>query len=328
MPKPPERWALDLLDLLMSLPAAEREEALRRLPPPAYRTVAEAWFWKAHAGQEEPPGPWLVWLLMAGRGFGKTRAGAEWVLARARQGPEAQIALVGATLHEVEQVMVLGPSGLIASAGSDEAPVWQAGKRTLRFASGARAFAYSADRPESLRGPEHHFAWCDEAAKWPRGEAAWDNLLLGLRCGEAPRALVTTTPRPVPLVRRILAMDGLARSRGRTDDNLHSAAASRSALRALYAGTRLGRQELEGELIEDVAGALWRRALIEQRRSGAPRREEMVRIVVGVDPPASAGGVCGISVCGKAADGTLYVLADASESGLSPEGWAQQVARA
>jgi phage terminase large subunit-like protein len=152
--------------------------------------------------------------------------------------------------------------------------------------------------------------------------------MLGLRRGEAPRAIVTTTPRPVPLLRRILALDGLARSGGRTGDNLNVAAAARARLAALYEGTRLGRQELDGVLIEDIKGALWPRALLERSRGAAPPREDMLRVVVGIDPPASAAGVCGISVCGKGADGTLWVLADASEEGLSPEGWARAAARA
>ncbi|HYI49644.1 MAG TPA: terminase family protein [Allosphingosinicella sp.] len=333
-----EAWAL--LRMLLSLPPEKRALALAELPQPALRTIAEEWFWQAHGGQREPKGDWRIWLSLAGRGFGKTRAGAEWVWARAREAPGARIALVGGTLGEVARVMVTGRSGLIATAGSDEAALWLPTARTLRFPSGAEAVAYSAAAPEALRGPEHEFAWCDELAKWApstssgrgRADATWDNLMLGLRGGERPRVLVTTTPRPVPLLRRIMGLEGLATTRGRSWDNVHLAREVLAGMDAAYGGTRLGRQELEGELIEDVEGALWTRAMIEACRvagmgtvtSNCPLR----RVVVGVDPPGTAAGTCGISVCGQGHDLTLYVLADASAGGLSPNGWARAVAKA
>ena len=322
-------WAEDRIEELAALPRAKVETVLRGLQPPALRAVAEAWFWKAWDGQIEPEGDWKVWLLMAGRGFGKTRAGAEWVLARVREKPGARIALVGGNLNEVESVMVSGSSGILACAGTGERPVWEAGRRRLVFPCGAAAGAFSAERPDSLRGPEHDFAWCDELAKWSKADPTWDNLMFGLRGGEAPRALVTTTPRPVPLVRRILAMEGLAKTEGRMADNVSLDPSVIADRIAAYGGTRLGRQELDGELIEDVAGSLWRRETIEKARGSPPGREGLARVVVGIDPPASAGGACGISVCGKAAEGgPLWVLADSSEAGLSPEGWARAAARA
>ncbi|HEY0012332.1 MAG TPA: terminase family protein [Allosphingosinicella sp.] len=324
----PERW-LCLLRALMRMAADARRRLLREMAPPAVRTLAEEWRLKAHPGQMEPEGDWRVWLLMAGRGFGKTRAGAEWVLARVRACPGARIALVGGNLGEVERVMVKGPSGLIAVAVTGEKPRWSAGTRTLRFPCGAEAYAYSAERPEALRGPEHHFAWCDELAKWGRREEAWDNLLMGLRVGERPRIVVTTTPRPVPLLRRVRALEGVTETQGRTWDNAALAAAAVAELARAYGGTRRGRQELEGELIEDLEGALFPRRMLEAARaSGLAAAAEMKRIVVGVDPPASAAGVCGILVCGLGADGLGYVLADCSEGGLSPAGWARKVAAA
>ena len=330
-----EAEAKRMIDELAALKRPALERVLRALQPPALRAIAEAWFWKGWQGQIEPEGDWKVWLLMAGRGFGKTRAGAEWVLARVRaaagtlagNGP-LRIALVGGNLREVESVMVRGPSGIIACAGTGERPEWQAGRRTLLFPCGAEATAFSAERPESLRGPEHHFAWCDELAKWSKADSTWDNLMFGLRAGAAPRALVTTTPRPVPLLRRIKAIEGLATTHGRMADNVSLDPATIAARIAAYGGTRLGRQELDGELIEDLAGSLWPRERIEQARGEPPAREQLVRVVVGVDPPASAEGACGISVCGTAEDKRLWVLADASEQGLSPEGWAQAAARA
>jgi phage terminase large subunit-like protein len=325
-----------LLKLLLTLGPEARRRLLEGLPPPAFRTIAEEWCWQAHRGQAEPPGDWRIWLLMAGRGFGKTRAGAEWIWARVREVPDARIALVGGTLDEVAKVMVTGPSGLIATAGTGEAPLWVPGARTLRFRSGAEAFAYSAERPEALRGPEHDFAWCDELAKWRHGEATWDNLMMGLRRGERPRALVTTTPKPVALLRRIRALERVAETGGTSADNVHLPVDFLAAMEAAYGGTRLGRQELDGELIEDAEGSLWPRALIEHCRVGTVTRLSpgqsgdcpLARVVVGVDPPVSAAGTCGISVCGLGSDGLLYVLADASEAGLSPSGWARAVARA
>jgi phage terminase large subunit-like protein len=204
------------------------------------------------------------------------------------------------------------------------------------------AFVYSAEAPEGLRGPEHHFAWADELAKWPEraADAAWDNLMMGLRLGERPRVVVTTTPRSVPLIKRVLALGGLALSGGRTEDNVHLPRAFVEWMRDTYGGSRLGRQELGGELIEDLEGALFSRAVLEASRAiplhhpsdgpPPPARlgEDFARIVVGVDPPGSAQGTCGIVVCGLGRDGVVHVLADASVGGASPERWARAVAAA
>jgi phage terminase large subunit-like protein len=328
-----KKWR-EVLKALAGMEAGPRGRLLRRIPPPGLRGFGEAWPWQAHGGQEEPaaeerPGGWRVWLLMAGRGFGKTRTGAEWVWARVRETPRARIALVGGNLGEIERVMVKGPSGILATAGTGEGALWRPGSRTLYFSCGAQAFAYSAERPEALRGPEHHYAWCDELAKWRRGDESWDNLMLGLRLGERPRALVTTTPRPVALLRRVKGLADCIETNGRTAENLHLPPAWLAAAAADYGGTRLGRQELDGMLFEDVAGALFPRALIEEARDEAPAAaERMERIVVGVDPPASAGGACGIVVCGADADGTVHVLADLSVAGRRPEGWAAAAAGA
>ncbi len=274
--------------------------------------------------------PWTTWLILGGRGAGKTRAGAEWVRDLASGNPPhaGRIALVGPTLHDVREVMIEGPSGLIAVARDHEPVRWVRERRELRFASGAVALLYSAEAGEELRGPEHHVAWCDELAKWREADAAWDNLQFGLRRGRRPRALVTTTPRPIPLLKRILADPWSVTTRGRTSDNVNLDARFVDVMTATYGGTRLGRQELDGELIEDVEGALWPRELIERVRADAP--EQFERIVVGVDPPAGAGegcDACGIVVAGRA-EGRLYVLADESCQGLSPDGWANRVAAA
>jgi phage terminase large subunit-like protein len=300
--------------------------AMRLLPAPVKRRIAEEWRWQAHDGQQAPPGEWRIWLIMAGRGFGKTRAGAEWIADRARAHPGARVALVGGSREEVIKVMVEGPSGLLATARSDEELIWVPTRGELFFPSGARAHVYSAAAPGQLRGPEHDFAWADELAKWPRAEETWDNLNMGLRRGERPQLVVTTTPARVTALRRVRAAARQVETGGRTTDNAHLGEAYRDWMEETYAGTRLGRQELDGELIEDVDGSLFPRDVLEAARvATAP---ELVRVVVGVDPPASVGGdACGIVVCGLGADGMAYVLADCSVSGERPEGWARSVAR-
>ncbi len=316
-----------LMRRLVALPERERAAVLGRLTPPQLRAFAGQWGVWAHDGQQLAHDDWRVWLIRAGRGFGKTRAGAEWVSAVARARPDARIALVGGTLEDVRRVMVEGRSGLIAVARAHEPYVWRRGDGEFRFASGARAFAYSAEVPETLRGPEHHAAWADEIGKWRRGgEAAWDNLLLGLRIGERPQVLVTTTPRPTRLMRRVMAMKDCVETRGATHDNLHLDAGWVAQMDELYGGTRLGRQELEGEMIDEVVGALWSRAGLETRRVRA-MPVARVRVVIGVDPPAGADGdACGIVAVAKGADDFAYVIEDASVRGLSPEGWARAVA--
>lgn len=305
---------------------------VKGLPAPVQRRIAEEFFaWQAHGGQRVPAGAdWVVWLLMAGRGFGKTRAGAEWVSARARENKGAAIALVGGSRDEVAKVMVEGPSGILAVARSDEAPLWVPTRGVVRFSSGAEGFVYSAEAPGKLRGPQHDFAWCDELAKWARAEATWDNLMMGLRVGARPRVMVTTTPQPVPLMRRLRGLAGFVETGGGTEENVHVSPAFKVWVTETYGGTRFGRQELDGVLIEDVAGSLFPREVLEKaRQSGTLPREELQRVVVGVDPPASADGdACGIVVCGLGSDGVAYVLADCTVRGLRPEGWARAVARA
>ena len=310
---------------------AESEEDLEwflgGLATPARRALFHDWSWQAHDGQAAPEGDWRIWLLMAGRNFGKTYAGAQWVTAMARSHPGAQIALVGASVDEVVKVMIEGPSGLLALARPDEPPSWRPTHKVLHFHSGATAFVYSAGAGEKLRGPEHHFAWADELAKWRRGDACWDNLMMGLRLGARPRCLVTTTPRAVPAMRRVAGLKGIALSRGRTADNCHGERAFLDWATETYGGSRLGRQELDGILFDEVERALFTRDTLEKAR--AERVPEMKRVVVGVDPPAGTDGdACGIVVCGLGADEVAYVLADCSVAGLRPEGWARAVARA
>ncbi len=342
-------WARRVLRTFAALSPEQRRHAWQALPRALAHALRDEFWWHAHGGQIEPNAapdgaPWRIWAIVAGRGFGKTRAGAEWVWARARAHPDARIALVAASLDEVAHVMVEGESGLLACARSGEDPLWLPSRGLFHFPSGAIAYAHTAGRPARLRGPQHHFAWCDELAKWERAggrdKAAWDNLMLGLRLGEAPRTIVTTTPQPVPLLKRILALPRCAATHGRTAENPHLPADFREAVEGMYAGTRLGRQELDGELLDDTPGALWTREMLEACRTGqgtgtstcphSPHSpHSFTRIVIGLDPPATADGdACGIIVCGLDKDGILHVLADHSAKGLSPEAWARRAAAA
>lgn len=319
---------------LLKLEPDERRAVLTSLNEKEREEFQTHWRLWARSEQRAPRGDWRTWLIMAGRGFGKTRAGAEWVREVVEEDPSARIALVGATLAEVRAVMVEGESGLLATSPLRFMPAFEPSLRRLVWDNGAQAMLYSAGEPESLRGPQHSHAWCDEIAKWDNsgGKAirAWDNLLLGLRLGEHPRLLATTTPRAVPLVQRLLSGTGedTAITRGRTEDNKANLPERYLRdMRRTFGKSLLGRQELDGELIADIEGALWTRALIEACRESAAAA--MARVVVGVDPPASAGGdACGIVVAGICEGGIAHVLADASVEKASPERWARAVARA
>jgi phage terminase large subunit-like protein len=275
--------------------------------------------------QALPDHDWSVALMMAGRGFGKTRSGAEWVRALAARYPGIRIALVGGTLADARAVMVEGESGILAVCLPHERPVFEPSLGRLRWPNGTLAFLYSGENPERLRGPQHHFAWCDELAKWGRAKDCWSNLQLGLRMGRCPQTLVTTTPRPTPLMRRLVADERVPKLFGKTQDNPHLPDRFIARMIADYAGTRLGRQELDGALIDDFEGALWTRDLIERCREGMTASFQ--RIVIGVDPPAGTDGdACGIIAVGLGTDGHARVIEDASVSGQSPEGWARAVA--
>jgi phage terminase large subunit-like protein len=314
---------------------AEREELARQLALHELAALG-SYYWEGWARDEQlpPREAWRTWLICAGRGFGKTRAGAEWVRDVARNDGSARIALVGASLTEVRNVMVEGDSGVLAAAPGALAPVFEPSLRKLTWENGAIAWLYSAGEPEALRGPQHSHAWCDEIAKWDnageRATAAWDNLQLTMRLGEIPRVLATTTPRNGPLMRKI--MEGAKRGKvvvatGRTTDNRGVLPADYIAsMIEQFSHSTFGRQELDGVLVEEREGALWTRGLIERCRSG-PVVPMAKRSVVAVDPPASSGGdACGIVVAMLGEDDIAYVRADASVSGASPERWARAVA--
>lgn len=294
--------------------------------------------WPLWAREEQlpPPGAWRIWLICAGRGFGKTRAGAEWVQQMARSDPQARIALIGASLAEVRAIMVEGESGILAVSPPHRRPLFEPSLRRISWPNGAQAFLYSAAEPEGLRGPQHSHAWCDEIGKWDaageRAMRAWDNLLLGMRSGDAAQVVATTTPRAVPLVQRLIAAEEageVAVTRGSTYDNAANLPPRFiRAMRRQFGDSAFARQELGGEMLADVEGALWSRALIETSRLLMPA-EPLVRVLVGVDPPASANGdECGIVVAGVTSAGLGLVLADCSIGRASPERWAAAVAAA
>ena len=267
---------------------------------------------------------------MGGRGAGKTRAGAEWVRGLVAgvpwltPEPVSRIALVGETFAAARDVMVEGPAGLLEAHAPGEKPAWSPTLKKLEWPNGAVAHVFSSEDPDSLRGPQFEAAWCDELAKWRHVEETWDMLQFGLRLGARPREMVTTTPRPIPLLRRLLDDPRVALSRMRTADNAQNLSpAFLGTVVGAYAGTRLGRQELDGEMIEDRPDALWSREAIERLRVAAS--PPLARIVVAVDPPASSGpgaDACGIVAAGVDEDGIGYVVADASVRGLKPQGWA------
>ncbi|WP_332681464.1 DNA-packaging protein [Bosea sp. (in: a-proteobacteria)] len=317
---PPKRRLPLLLRLLETANAEEAE------------VIAREWAVWARADQlPSEAKAWSIWLVMGGRGAGKTRTGAEWVrglalgLAPFAAEPAARIALVGETHGQVRDVMVEGVSGLLSIHHRLERPVWSPSRRRLEWPNGAIAQAFSAEDPESLRGPQFAAAWSDELAKWPNLQESWDMLQFGLRLGDRPRQVVTTTPRPLPLVKRLLDDPRVAVSRAATRANRFNLAPDFVAsVTQAYGGTRLGRQELEGEIVEESADALWTRALIEQgREQAAP---PLARIVVAVDPPASSSkraDSCGLVAAGIDRDGIGHVLADATLAGARPHEWAQ-----
>jgi phage terminase large subunit-like protein len=310
---------------IASLPKPRRDAWVDALEDDQARIYRRLFWLRAHDYQREPDGDWTAWLLLGGRGSGKTRAGAEWVMEKIALDGARRVALIGTTLADVEEVMIGGPSGLRRAAfDKTEALRFYKSARKIVWPNGAEAFAFSAEDPDSLRGHAFDLAWSDEFAKWRYAQETFDNLQFALREGPRPRQLITTTPRNRPELRALLAMPGVAITRARSIDNKDNLSpAFFDAVVARYQGTRLGRQELDGELLKDVAGALWSRDLIEKTRVRiAP---DLTRIVIAVDPPVTAGpraDSCGIVAAGLGTDGACYVLEDRSVQGVSPEAWA------
>ena len=305
------------------------EGALRALP-----FLFEFW---ALPHQLPPEGDWRTWVILGGRGAGKTRAGAEWVRAQVEgskprdEGRAKRVALVGETIDQVREVMVFGESGILACSPPDRRPVWEATRKRLVWPNGAVAQVFSAFDPASLRGPQFDAAWVDELAKWPKAQDAWSMLQFALRLGTHPQAVVTTTPRNVEVLKAILAQDSTVKTHAKTEANRANLAKSfLEEVRSRYAGTFIGRQELDGELVDDIPGALWRLGEVQRARP----EDRPDRIVVAVDPSTTASGdTCGIVVAGAMqtdapTEWEAVVLEDASVEGASPQQWAEAVIHA
>ncbi|WP_367114584.1 DNA-packaging protein [Devosia sp.] len=311
----------------MGEPQADGESSAAEVAALSDNAVMAAYFdWPRWAlpKQVPPPGDWTTWLLMGGRGSGKTRAGAEWVrsLAKAGVGP---IALVGETMKEALEIMVRGESGILAVHPDDERPILRGGNRVV-WPNGVEAAIMTASDPERFRGPQFAAAWCDEAGKWPDGEAAFDQLQFGLWLGERPRQLLTTTPRPTRLIKRLLDDPQTVVVNIATVENKAQLAPNfLEAVVARYRGTVLGRQELDGELIEDRPDALWQRSMFRPAEAGADGR-----IIVAVDPPVTGharSDACGIVVAGRSGEGAV-VLEDATLKRAAPLIWARRAVAA
>lgn len=284
-------------------------------PPPPWETIA-------HPAQLAPRGDWRTWLFQGGRGAGKTRAGAEWLLARMRAAPDGIFALVGATLHDVREVMIDGPAGLMNLPGAPEMK-YESSRRRLSIRDGAVAYAFSAEEPRRLRGPQFDGAWADEFCAWDRPQDALDMLRLGLRRGADPRLVVTTTPRPIPALRRLRGEVSCVLTQAPSVANAANLSPRfLEGLIELYRDTDVERQELNGDLVDGAKYGVWTPETWKKVRGRAPSSFE--RVVVAVDPPASTGGsACGIVVAGRRGP-RGYVLADRTAQDLSPLGWAMR----
>ena len=275
----------------------------------------------ARDNQIAPPGDWSVWLLMAGRGFGKTRTGAEWVRDRVESGASGRVALVARTPADVRDVMIEGDSGLLNICPPSNRPKYEPTKRRLTWPNGAFALAFSSHEPDQLRGPQFDAAWCDELATWEYPRETWDNLAFGLRLGTSPQCVVTTTPRPIELLRELMDREDVHVTRGSTYENRRFLASSFiRQIERRYQGTDTGRQEIFAELLEEAEGALWRRDWI----SHTETVPDLNRIVVAIDPAMSSrpdSAETGIVVAGTDDDLRGYVLEDGSGR-MSPNEWA------
>lgn len=330
--------ALSIAQQIAMLSPEEQAEALEGMDPD--QLLWEWDFW-ARDDQKEPAGDWSIWVLMAGRGAGKTRSAAEWIRDKAKQNPGCRIGLTGRTASDVRDVMIQGVSGLLAVCPPSERPEWKPSTRSVVWPNGSTATAFSAEVPDQLRGPAFHYSWGDEAAAWPQipdasGLTAWNNLEIATREGTNPRVIVTTTPKRVPMMYKLIkeANDGkrVVLTRARTADN--AAYLSQSYLDAIYGvygGTALAAQELEGILSEDVEGALWTFDTIDAARLLTEHRPTLPLRVVAVDPSVAENphDECGIVVVGSTNERELYrrhayVLEDASLLG-SPDVWARKV---
>ncbi|WP_164661240.1 DNA-packaging protein [Tropicibacter sp. Alg240-R139] len=320
---------------LASAPAATRETFLSEIGEGGLCALPFLFEFWALPHQLPPEGDWRSWVIMGGRGAGKTRAGAEWVRSITEgskpldEGRCKRIALIGETFDQLRDVMIFGDSGILQCSPPDRRPVWKASERKLTWPNGAEAQAFSAHDPEGLRGPQFDGAWVDELAKWKKAGETWDMLQFALRLGDRPQVCVTTTPRNVGVLKQLLESPSTVTTRAPTEANRANLAASfLEEVRARYAGTRLGRQELDGVLLQDAEGALWSSEQLERARKSEP--PALDRVVVAIDPSVTSGAradecgivVAGVQMKGPPQDWRGYVLADRTVRGKGPSGWA------
>lgn len=319
------------------MPPSQLKAAIQQLTEAEASEILYDWSFWARPNQLAPPGDWRTWVLCAGRGFGKSRCGAEWVREQVERHGRRRIALVGRTSADCRKTMIEGEAGLLSVFPPQQRPVYEPSRRQVTFSNGAIAITYSSEEPNLLRGPSHDAAWADEAAAFFDAGAddwqvtTWSNLQMGLRLGQNPQQVVTTTPKPIKLIRQLLAAPTTVVTRGTTYDNRANLAdAFYTDIISRYEGTRLGRQELHAEVLEDLEGALWTRKLIDQQRVQSMRSRDIKRTVVAIDPAVTSGeesDETGIIVAAEGVDGRGYVLADLS-CRLSPDGWARRAVEA
>jgi len=302
------------------LPEIQKRQRLKSLSDEEAAFLAHDWKFWGRPSQFAPEWQWTYWLILAGRGFGKTRTGAEWVREAIKTRP--LVNLIGATLDDARDIMITGESGILAVCSNAERPRYV--DRELRWPNGAKSLIFTADEPERLRGKQHFAVWADELAAW-RYQESWDQAMFGLRLGKHPQAVITTTPKPLQILKDLMRDKNTAITIGTTYDNSENLAPSfLHTIVKKYEGTRLGRQELNAEILDDMPGALWRRSDIDACRVAvAP---EMTRIVVAIDPAVSTNegsDETGIVAAGKGIDGRWYILADRSGK-YSPDAWARE----
>lgn len=326
--------------MFMALPRHKQQAFIDALTDEEAEALINSWEWEARPQQLEPEGDWFCWLILAGRGFGKTRTASEWIVSQIKQGKMKRVALIGRTAADVRDIMIEGVSGILAIAELRGIKAYyEPSKRRVTFENGAVCIAYSAEEPKLLRGPEHDGGWLDEAASFPPPKSgddndAYGNFIMGLRLGEKPRFIVTTTPRPTKLIKQLVADDSTHVTRGSTYDNKDNLAGSFLAeIERRYEGTRIGQQELHGVILEDVEGALWDYDLINAHRILIPKdmtwhqvTPQLQRIVVTVDPAVSTSATSdytALCVAGLGYDDHVYIL-HSTHMKASPSEWARE----
>jgi phage terminase large subunit-like protein len=326
LPEPTESPAVESPAVRASLnPKAAR--ALASLTPSEAALLQYDWSFWARPSQMPPDSDWSIWLLLTGRGFGKTRAGSQWVIEQAKK-PSTRIAMVGRIPADARDVMINGESGVLASSPPDFRPIYTPSKRLLTWPNKSEAHVYSSETPDDLRGPNFHCAWVDELAKFRFAQETWDTLVMSVRLPPDPRIVITTTPRPIPLVKQLITEKTTHVTTGTTFENQTNLSGKFfDRLITRYEGTYLGKQELEGRLISDRPGALWTREVLEQCR--VKTVPDLSQVVVAIDPPATAGtesAEAGIVVVGRGTDQCCYVLMDASRHS-TPDEWGKHAVR-